>query len=173
MWVRSQKCGCLVTGWETKTLWLSPKLGSLLYNLPVYKIPLAQACFPHVRPNFHSLWRALVSQPVVIWFCYQLISCSDYIFVLDLTPCFNGLGKDNCKTRRVKFKFGDLVRLILGVLWYITHTYQEHSCDNRMQHLWAVIPRWRHRHQQDIQSKPQAFLFQAGLKHGRISLWYW
>ena len=28
-----------------------------------YKIPLAQACFPLARPNFHVHWRALVSQP--------------------------------------------------------------------------------------------------------------
>ena len=33
--------------------------------------------------------------------------CSNYIFILDLTPGFIGLGKDNCKTRREVFKFGD------------------------------------------------------------------
>ena len=32
------------------------------------------------------------------------------------TPGFIGLGKDNCKTRRETFKFGDLVRLILEIL---------------------------------------------------------
>ena len=31
-------------GWETKFFWHSPELGSLLYSL--YKISLAQACFP-------------------------------------------------------------------------------------------------------------------------------
>ena len=30
--------------------------------------------------------------------------CSNYIFILDLTPDFNRLGKDNCKTRRETFK---------------------------------------------------------------------
>ena len=39
--------------------------------------------------------------------------CSNYIFILDLTPGFIGLGKDNCKTRWETFKFGDLVHLIL------------------------------------------------------------
>ena len=34
-------------------------------------------------------------------------ACSNYIFILDLTQCFNGLGKDNCKTRRETFKFWD------------------------------------------------------------------
>ena len=56
----------LIAGWETKNFWHSPELGSLLYSL--YKIPLAQACFPLARPNFHSHWRAgeLVSQPVIV-----------------------------------------------------------------------------------------------------------
>ena len=39
--------------------------------------------------------------------------CSNYIFTLDLTPGFNLLHKDNCKTRRETFKFCDLVCLIL------------------------------------------------------------
>ena len=46
---------------------------------------------------------------------------ANYIFKLDLTPGFNGLGKDNCKTRRETFKFWDLVRLIQEVLRYLTH----------------------------------------------------
>ena len=41
---------------------------------------------------------------------------SNYIFILDLTPGFIGLGKDNCKTRRESFKFGYLMRLILEIL---------------------------------------------------------
>ena len=44
------------SGWETKIFWHSPEPGSLLYCL--YKIPLAQACFPLAQPNFHSHWRA-------------------------------------------------------------------------------------------------------------------
>ena len=39
--------------------------------------------------------------------------CSNYIFVLDLTAGFIGLGQDNCKTKRETFKLGNLVRLIL------------------------------------------------------------
>ena len=31
--------------------------------------------------------------------------CSNYIFILDLTPGFTGLGKDNCKTRPKSLKF--------------------------------------------------------------------
>ena len=44
--------------------------------------------------------------------------CSNHIFILDLTPGFNGLGKDICKTRRESFKFWDLVCLILEILRY-------------------------------------------------------
>ena len=44
-----------------------------------------------------------------------------YIFILDLTPGFIGLGKDNCKTRRETIKFGYLVCLILEILQYLTH----------------------------------------------------
>ena len=54
----------MITGWETKIFWHSPELGSLLNSL--YKIPLAQACFPLARVNFHLHWRALVSQPVIM-----------------------------------------------------------------------------------------------------------
>ena len=44
-----------------------------------------------------------------------------YIFILDLTSGFIGLGKDSCKMRRETFKFGDLVRLILEILRYFYH----------------------------------------------------
>ena len=32
--------------------------------------------------------------------------CSNYTFILDLFPSFNGLERDNCKTRRESFTFG-------------------------------------------------------------------
>ena len=41
--------------------------------------------------------------------------CPNYIFILDLTPCFNILHQDNCKPRRETYKFWDLVRLILEI----------------------------------------------------------
>ena len=44
--------------------------------------------------------------------------CSNYIFILNLTPGFNRLGKDNYKMRREAFQFSDLVRLILETLRY-------------------------------------------------------
>ena len=42
--------------------------------------------------------------------------CSNYIFILHLTPGFNILCKDNYKQRRETFKFGDLVQVILEIL---------------------------------------------------------
>ena len=47
------------------------------------------------------------------------VGCSNYTFILDLTPGFNGLGKDNCKTRWETFQFWDLVQLILEVWQYV------------------------------------------------------
>ena len=44
--------------------------------------------------------------------------CSNYIFILDLTPGFKGSGKDDFKTIWKSFKFMDLVSLILDILRY-------------------------------------------------------
>ena len=48
---------------------------------------------------------------------------SNYIFLLDLTPGFNGLGIDNCKTSRDTFMFWVLVRLVLDIWRYVSHRY--------------------------------------------------
>ena len=45
--------------------------------------------------------------------------CSNYIFILNLTPGFNGLSEENCTRIQEKFKLWDLVRLILEVLRYM------------------------------------------------------
>ena len=42
--------------------------------------------------------------------------CSTYIFIYDLTPGLNGLGKDNCRARQESFRFWDLVRLKLEII---------------------------------------------------------
>ena len=50
--------------------------------------------------------------------------CSNYIFILNFTPGFNRLHKDNCKTGRETFKFWDVVWLILEILqYYWIHMY--------------------------------------------------
>ena len=48
--------------------------------------------------------------------------CSNYIFILDLKPSFNGLGKAN-KARWETFQFGYLVHLILEVWWYLARLW--------------------------------------------------
>ena len=58
--------------------------------------------------------------------------CSNYIFILDLSPGFYGLDKDNCKTRWETFKFCNLVQLILEVWRYLKLKSQEIS--------FAIIP---------------------------------
>ena len=45
--------------------------------------------------------------------------CSNYIFILDLIPGINILGKDNCKTRQETLKFWVLVCLILEIWRYL------------------------------------------------------
>ena len=47
--------------------------------------------------------------------CIASRYCSNYIFIFDLTRGFNGLGKDNYKTRRETFNFCDLVLLLFEV----------------------------------------------------------
>ena len=54
-------------------------------------------------------------------FCSNSRMGSNYIFILDLTPGFNGLGKDKYKTRRYPFKLWDLIRLILEIWRYLPH----------------------------------------------------
>ena len=49
--------------------------------------------------------------------------CSNYIFILDLTSGFKGLGKGDFKTRWESFKFWDLVRLILETLLYFQYLF--------------------------------------------------
>ena len=50
--------------------------------------------------------------------------CSNYIFILDLTPGFKGLGIDDFKTRWESFRFWDLLRLISETLRYLQALYE-------------------------------------------------
>ena len=68
-----------ISGWETKQFWHLPELGGLLHTISLYKIPLAQACFPLARPNFHSHWRVIVSQPGYKKFNIILMKFSSFL----------------------------------------------------------------------------------------------
>ena len=66
--------------------------------------------------------------------------CSNYIFILNLTPGFIGLGKDNCNTRGEPFKFGDFVRLKLEILWYVIHNSLSPGDISRLHRLrWILL----------------------------------
>ena len=66
--------------------------------------------------------------------------CSNYIFILDLTPGLNGLGKDNYKTRWETFRFWNLVRLILEVLRQMRKC--QYSSLSMSSSRSQVLPRW-------------------------------
>ena len=63
--------------------------------------------------------------------------CSNYIFILNWTPGFSGFGKDNCKTRRETFMFGDWVRLILE-----NWRYKSAGADNGWPPNWWQAITW-------------------------------
>ena len=56
-----------------------------------------------------NCWSLRCSWSSVCW------RCSNYIFIVDLTPGFNILRQDNCKPRWETSKFWDLVCLILQI----------------------------------------------------------
>ena len=67
--------------------------------------------------------------------------CSNYIFMLDFSPGYNGLGKVNCKTRQETFKFRDLVQLILEI-WL--QSFRTHCSPLRISQLQCQRPYWCH-----------------------------
>ena len=64
----------------------------------------------HKVSNIRSTW---VGNKIVDHSHVVGAAPTTYIFILNLTPGFNGLGKGNCKTRRETFMFGDWVPRIL------------------------------------------------------------
>ena len=72
-----------------------------------------------------NISRTLVGNKIVDHWCSWSIACrhcSNYIFILDLTPGFKGFGKDSRKTVLESFNCWDLVRLILETWRYIITT---------------------------------------------------
>ena len=76
---------------------------------------------PYIRGASHIRDKTVGNKNVdnsdVVW-SIACRRCSNYIFILNLTPGFNGLSEDNCMKIQETFKFWDLVRLILEVLRY-------------------------------------------------------
>ena len=62
-----------------------------------------------------------------------ILEISRYIFILDLTPGFNGLDKDKCNTRRETLKSWDFMLLITEVWRYINHDDDNEDKDDNAQ----------------------------------------
>ena len=87
--------------------------------------------------------------------------CSN--FILNLTPGFNGLGKDNFKNRRETFKFWDLVGLILEVWRYI---YMIHDVICR--HTAEINEALMHRMKDDAANQHWALASRNSVLAGRM-----
>ena len=88
---------------------------SLLRSIPEkWNIPSSLSYKPHFSRQLNC-WSLRCSWSIT---CRR---CSNYIFFLNLTPGFNGLGKDNYKMKWEAFKFWDSVRLILETLRYMAN----------------------------------------------------
>ena len=91
----------------------------ILFRLPCVKyFPLN----PGILNNHQTFYinRTLVGNKLVD---HSDVFGTSPVFIPDLTPDFNRLGKDNCKTRRETFKFEDLVWLVLQVWRHISGFY--------------------------------------------------
>ena len=101
-------------------------------------------------------WQNMIVQPsqthnlqiVFTWFlffrlCSRFLKhiacrrCSNYIFILNLTRGFNGLGKDNYKTGRETVMFRDWVRLILENWRYLSLQWP-----SSVRHIRLPRPQW-------------------------------
>ena len=75
-------------------------------------------CRFHVKKchvEIHSWCCAWLCKFTRTWCWLRVFICLQHVLV---TPGFNGLGKDNCKTRRETFRLWDLVHLTLEVWRY-------------------------------------------------------
>ena len=93
-----RRCGCLQSGKGTRFHCLKFHLGS------AGEPTICSHCYDVLNED---CWSLRCSWSIA---CRR---CSNYIFILDLTPDFNGLDKDNCNMRWEIFKCWDLAQLIL------------------------------------------------------------
>ena len=106
--------------------------------------------------------------------------CSNYIFILNLTPGFNGLGKDNYKMRREALKFWNWVCLIFETLRYLylgtaSQLTYDLGCSGERGD-WTVPRRTDHRsYQNEVWITTPNFAHEKLLitwyQHNRASLW--
>ena len=126
-WTHGLKCDHGVWPWPWPWPWIFKVKHGICY-ISIKSYPKVR-CKDVQDSDRGDFWcrRAVVSSSWSLR-CSWSIACrrgSNYIFILNLTPGFNRLGKDNYKMRQKTFKFWDLVQLILGTLWYMKYA---HSC---------------------------------------------
>ena len=106
------------------------------------------ASFPlelHLPPN---IWYKLhLSRQLSCWSlrCSKSIAClrcSNYIFILDLTPRFNRVRKYNCKARRETFTFCDLFCDGMAFQWVPVNIGKKPYLDHEL--VFTKIYIWRH-----------------------------
>ena len=108
----------LQKGWSAAVTWWKSQVTKSLPEPMMIQFTDAHRQVSNIRLHFSrqlNCWSLRCSWSIA---CRR---CSNYIFILNLTPGFNGLGKDNYKMRLEAFQFWDLVRLILETLRYM-HT---------------------------------------------------
>ena len=99
-------------------------------------------CKYHQTSNIRHLNRQLNCWSLTCGWSIACRRCSNYIFILDVTPGFNGSGKDSCKMRRETSKFWDLLCLILTDL--MVHVHLQHFTITAI--MWKLISlEWKNR----------------------------
>ena len=91
--------------------------------MQIYKVSQEPARLRMLTAPFHGTFFPLEVYSVRCSWSIACRRCSNYIFIICLTPGCNGLDKDNCKMRRETLSFCDLIRLILEDLRYALKFY--------------------------------------------------
>ena len=98
--------------------------------MPEFSVTWSQTTLTSMYPDIHR------ADPINVYRQTSNIACrrcSNYIFILDWTPGFNGLGKGNWKTRRGTFKMWHYIR----VWWYLLPCMHEDTIGQL--ELWDVM----------------------------------
>ena len=99
----------LVSIADNNLIILYPKLSIFAVHIPIYMATISQGIDFHYR-KASNIRHTFVGNKIVDHSDVvgaSPVASANYIFILNLTPGFNGSGKDNCKTRWETFVFWD------------------------------------------------------------------
>ena len=107
--------------------WVNVNITKLQNKTDAYSVAYCVICRQGEADGYHQT--SNISRTIL---GNKTVDHSDVVLQqhLHFLPGFNGLGKDNCKTRREAFKFWYLVRLILEV-WRYIHLTSPHRYGHR------------------------------------------